>query len=161
MRAERSPACRQESEKEKRILKGIFFLYLLLLIRVIVFKYSFSQLAEISAGWEGRVIARGLRTANFTPLKTIKMYIRYWGRLNSFENLFGNVVCFVPYGFFMPLLQEKCRRWWVLALNALFLVCGIELFQLVTGFGAFDVDDIFLNCLGALFGYLLFRVVRK
>ena len=43
-----------------------------------------------------------------------------------------------------------------LFLNAFLFVCAIEVFQLVTNFGAFDVDDILLNCLGALCGYCLF-----
>ena len=40
-------------------------------------------------------------------------------------------------------------------------VLGIEIFQLVSGFGAFDVDDIILNCLGAVMGYLIYYVYEK
>ena len=43
-------------------------------------------------------------------------------------------------------------------INAFLLVCGIELFQLFTAFGAFDVDDILLNCVGAMIGYNIFAV---
>ena len=84
------------------------------------------------------------------------MYIRYWGKLNSFENLFGNVLAFVPLGFLLPFLQKESRRFWILFLDAFVLVCCIELFQLFTAFGAFDVDDILLNCVGALLGYAVF-----
>ncbi len=89
------------------------------------------------------------------------MYIRYWGRLNSFENLAGNVVCFMPFGFLLPFLQEESRHWWVLLINSFLLVCGIELFQLITAFGAFDVDDILLNCVGAMLGYGVFLACYK
>ena len=34
--------------------------------------------------------------------------------------------------------------------QAFFLVVGIEVFQLFSAFGAFDVDDILLNCFGAV-----------
>ena len=106
--------------------------------------------------WKKDVILEGLGTANFTLFKTIDMYIRYWGRLNSFENLFGNIFCFVPFGFLLPFLNKSCRKWPVLLLDSFLLVCGIEIFQLITNFGAFDVDDILLNCLGSLGGYCLF-----
>ena len=57
--------------------------------------------------------------------------------------------CFHP-------LQKESRRFWILFLDAFVLVCCIELFQLFTAFGAFDVDDILLNCAGALLGYAVF-----
>jgi len=43
-------------------------------------------------------------------------------------------------------------------INIFCVVCAIEIFQLVTAFGAFDVDDILLNCLGAMIGYALFGI---
>lgn len=146
------------SKKVRRRIWCVFFLYFLVLLKVIVFKYPFSQLSEITRTWERGVILEGLDTANFTLFKTIKMYIRYWGRLNSFENLAGNVVCFIPFGFLLPFLQRDSRHWWVLLINAFVLVCGIELFQLFTAFGAFDVDDILLNCLGAMLGHSIFGI---
>ncbi len=142
----------------KRALKGIFFIYLILLLRVIVFKYPPELLSEIRRSWGKDVILEGLATANFTLFHTITMYIRYWGQLNSFENLFGNVVCFVPFGFLLPFLHPDSRYAWVLLINAFLFVSAIEVFQLVTAFGAFDVDDILLNCFGALLGHMLFRL---
>lgn len=139
----------------------MFFLYFLVLLKVIVFKYPLEQLAQITQTWTREVILEGLDTANFTLFKTIKMYVRYWGRLNSFENLAGNVVCFMPFGFLLPFLQEESRHWWVLLINSFLMVCGIELFQLVTAFGAFDVDDILLNCVGAMLGFMVFRFCMR
>lgn len=150
----------EESAETKRILWAVFFCYFLILLKVIVFKYPYARLVEIASSWEKGVILEGLGTANFTLFKTIKMYIRYWGKLNSFENLVGNVVSFIPLGFLLPFLQEESRHFWVLFLNAFILVCAIEVFQLVTAFGAFDVDDILLNCIGAMTGYLMFAFFR-
>lgn len=141
-----------------KALKLLFFVYMLVLIKVIVFKYPLHELQEITRNWTRQEILEGMDSANFTLFKTIKMYIRYWGRLNSFENLFGNVLAFVPYGFLLPFLHEESRHWWVLLINAFVLVCSIEIFQLITAYGAFDVDDILLNCIGAMLGYLLFVI---
>ena len=137
----------------KRI-RLIFIIYLLVILRVIIFKYPFSQLMEIVRTWEKHVILEGLNTANFIPFKTIRMYIDYSYKLNSFENLVGNIVVFIPFGFLFPYVYRSGRNFLVMLFNALLLVLGIEIFQLFSAFGAFDVDDILLNCTGAVIGYL-------
>ena len=142
--------------KSKRI-KIVFYIYIAIFIKVIIFKYPWEDLKAIMDTWEKGVILEGLDTANFTLFKTIKMYINYSYKLNSFENLVGNVVVFVPFGFLLPYIQEKSRKLPVLVLNAFLFVLGIEVFQLFSAFGAFDVDDILLNCFGAVLGWILYR----
>ena len=56
--------------------KWIFFLYVLIIIRLIIFKYPYSVLRDIMAHWQKDVIWEGLDTANFTLFKTIRMYIK-------------------------------------------------------------------------------------
>lgn len=147
-----------------RKLRMIFFLYLLLVIRLIIFKYPYDQLKEIAGAWEKGVILEGLDTANFTLFKTIRMYIDYSYMLNSFENLVGNVVVFIPFGFLFPYVFKRGRNFFIMFLNAFLFVLGIEVFQLFSAFGAFDVDDILLNCAGAVIGYIgyiLFEKIRR
>lgn len=141
------------SMKKYRIWRVLLVLYLLLIIRMIIFKYPPEELKAIMAGWRAGVIWEGLGSANFTPFRTITMYIRYYDRLNSFENLFGNVMAFVPCGILYPLAFPGKRNFWLFLSAVLLFVSGIELFQLFSAFGAFDIDDILLNCLGATFGY--------
>ena len=148
----------------KEHVRLIFFLYLLVVIKVIIFKYPLEQLRAIAATWEKEVILEGLDTANFTLFKTIRMYIDYSYKLNSFENLVGNIVVFVPFGFLLPYVMKRGRNFFVMLLNAFVLVLGIEVFQLFSAFGAFDVDDILLNCLGAVLGYLgylIYEAIRR
>ncbi len=147
-----------------RKLRWIFVLYLLLVIRVIIFKYPYAQLKAIVDTWEKGVILEGLDTANFVPFKTIKMYIDYSYMLNSFENLVGNVVVFIPFGFLFPYIFRHGRNFLVMFFNGFLFVLGIEVFQLFSAFGAFDVDDILLNCLGTVIGYLgylVFEAIKK
>ena len=151
----------EEARKIRDTLKVVFFVYVSILIKLVIFKYPADQLRAITESWSRQVVLEGLDTANFTLFRTIRMYIRYWGRLNSFENLFGNFFLFYPLGFLLPFIQKESRHWWVLLINSFLLVCGIELFQLLTAFGEFDVDDILLNCLGAMLGYLGYRLVWK
>lgn len=138
-------------------IKLIFTVYLLVLVKVIIFKYPFEQLYAIAQTWRRDVILEGLGTANFIPFKTIKMYIKYADKLNSFENLAGNILAFVPFGFLLPLVRKKESNLADIFANAMILVVGIEVFQLFSAFGAFDVDDIILNCLGAVIGYFVYN----
>lgn len=148
--------------KKERILSVVFFLYLLFLIRMIVFKYPLEQMQQIVDTWQKDVILEGLNTANFIPFKTIKMYIRYYDMpgIRSFSNLFGNVLIFVPVGILLPLVHRASKNPWIMLLNALLLVVGIEVFQLFSAFGAFDVDDIILNCLGVLIGRCIYQLIK-
>lgn len=149
--------------KKSNYVKILFFVYILIVIKVIIFKYPYAELRAIADSWEKGVILEGLDTANFTLFKTIKMYIRYSHMLNSFENLAGNVVVFIPFGFLLPYIRENCRHFLILLLNAFLFVLGIEVFQLFSAFGAFDVDDILLNCFGAVLGwccYIKWEAIR-
>ncbi len=141
------------SMRKYRIWRILLVLYLLLIIRMIIFKYPPEELTAIMQGWRRDVIWEGLESANFTLFRTIRMYIRYYDRLNSFENLFGNVLIFVPCGILYPFAFPGKKNFWLFLSAVLLFVSGIELFQLFSAFGAFDVDDILLNCLGAAVGY--------
>lgn len=146
---------------QKRNWWELFFaIYILVVIKVIIFKYPVEELLAIAASWRRGVIFEGLGTANFTPFKTIKMYIDYAYKLNSVENLAGNVLVFVPFGFLFPFVAREGERFFVMLLNAFVFVMGIEVFQLFSAFGAFDVDDILLNCLGAALGFGVYRLMR-
>lgn len=149
------------AKKRKTGIRVLFFLYLLIVIKVIIFKYPWAHLKEIMDTWEKGVILEGLDTANFTVGKTIRMYIRYRDRLNSFENLVGNVVVFLPLGYLWPLVHSPARNGWLMMAETFLFVTGIEVFQLFSAFGAFDVDDILLNCLGAFLGYLGFALTCR
>ena len=137
--------------------QAVFFVYLLLAVRLLIFKYPVEVLAETAALWQKETVLEGLHTANFTLFKTIRMYIRYSDRLNSFENLAGNVAVFVPFGMLLPWMGRKYSGFFIMLCNAFLFTAGIELFQLLSGFGAFDVDDILLNCAGAALGWMAWQ----
>lgn len=125
------------------------------MVRLLIFKYPLELLAETAALWQKETVLEGLRTANFTLFKTIRMNIRYSDRLNSLENLAGNVAAFVPFGILLPWEGRRYAGFFRVMANAFVFTLGIELFQLLSGFGAFDVDDILLNCAGAALGWIL------
>jgi len=99
---------------------------------------------------------------NYIPLKTIGSYILNPSAYNDFiiyENLFGNVLIFLPIGFAMPLLWKHWQRFYRIFLFGLLAPVAIEIIQLFTGRSA-DIDDVILNCLGVLVGYLSFQILN-
>ncbi|MBR1898752.1 MAG: VanZ family protein [Oscillospiraceae bacterium] len=71
----------------------------------------------------------------------------------AFGNLFGNVLFFIPIGLFVPHYFPDCRRPFYFFATVLALDFTIELTQLLTLTGSFDIDDVILNTAGALLGY--------
>ena len=63
-----------------------------------------------------------------------------------------NAVMFAPFGFLLPVLWCKCRKWKVTVLAGFLLSLTIEVLQMFC-FRATDVDDLLMNTLGAGFGY--------
>lgn len=130
----------------KKYIRVLFILYLLVLLRVIVFKESSGN------------------GVNFELFRTIKLYVRQWNHkgMNSdiFGNLIGNVLAFIPLGYMLPRLFKIFENVFVCMAAALLFILGIELFQLFSALGIFDVDDILLNGLGVLIGYLGFALVK-
>jgi glycopeptide antibiotics resistance protein len=98
---------------------------------------------------------------NLEPFAEIKRYtscIEELGYVNVILNLIGNVVCFMPLGFVLPILTH--RRWGVIRITAISCLASVvvEVMQLVTKLGSCDVDDIIMNTLGGLLGYILFLI---
>ena len=103
---------------------------------------------------------------NLTLFATIDRYIHVLRnmedsglRREAVVNLGGNVIMFLPLGFFVSFLWERLRRFSLFLPAVLAVILGIELTQLLTALGCFDVDDIFLNVIGAYMGYLFFRIL--
>lgn len=99
---------------------------------------------------------------NLVPLRRSWQLLRYYVRNDLWAavwvNFPGNIVMFMPVGFFAGLLSDK-PRWWKGTLLTAGLSLFIELFQLFVSRGT-DIDDLILNTLGGLLGYWAFRAVR-
>lgn len=76
-------------------------------------------------------------------------------------NLAGNVIMFVPLGFFMPVCFPKLQKLWKTALVVLGIMTVVEVMQMLTLRGTCDIDDLILNIPGACIGYWIFHLYRK
>ena len=78
--------------------------------------------------------------------------------MSLFLNLGGNIIGFLPFSFFLPVISRMFRKGWLVTLLGCLMSSCVELVQMVTRTGCCDVDDVILNTLGAAIGYLLFLI---
>lgn len=130
--------------------KVCFILYIGFIIYFLIF-----------SDWYGRTTT-GMEEYHYN-LELFKEIKRFWeyrsqvGLFAMFTNLFGNVLIFVPFGFFMP-MASKYRSFFSTLFWSFSLSLAVESFQLITKVGSFDVDDILLNTIGGVAGYVTFIV---
>lgn len=109
-----------------------------------------------------------LKNISLRPFRTIDNYmyiVLYRPDSDYFThcliNLIGNVVMFIPAGWLLPRIFRRFHKFWRFLLSCILIILTIEVIQLFTLLGIFDVDDIILNLLGMLIGYLLWRFVKR
>lgn len=101
---------------------------------------------------------------NLIPFREIKRFLMYSqiiGMKSVLINLVGNVLCFSPLGFYLPFRNWRFRRSWIVFLTGFFVSLFIEVVQLLSRSGSFDVDDMILNTLGCMIGYVLYLCTCK
>lgn len=103
-------------------------------------------------------IARAEYMYNLKPFHTIHQYLQ----INNFNsniwmvNLAGNIGVFVPFGVLIPLVfGGRYFRLLGTFLSGLFI---LEILQLLTKRGSFDIDDFILNTIGVTIGYGIYRM---
>lgn len=150
------PKC-SRARRVKRIRKTglcLFVLYLCVLTYFLFFADWYDHVP--GAHWEYHY--------NFIPFREITRFLKYGcylSPLSTFLNLVGNVIGFLPFGFCLPVISRKNRKMKrVVFAGAVSSAC-IEFVQLVTKTGVCDVDDVILNTLGTLIGYLLFLLADE
>lgn len=123
-----------------------------------------------SSGWiDGLNYEQQLRqNINLQPFLTIGNYWKVICKrtndaalMHSVINLCGNIFLFIPIGVFLPRIYYKLQnffRFFCVCFGVMFLV---EVLQLFTLLGSFDVDDIILNLLGMTLGFICYHISRK
>lgn len=123
----------------KELASLIFIVYVMCLFYVVTFQ---------DVSWS---------TSNFTIFKEIFRY--EFGSKMFFRNVVGNMIMFIPYGFFISYFLKFKKAYPVLAMTFL-TSFTIEITQLLIG-RVFDIDDIILNLLGGLVGYTIYYLGVK
>lgn len=101
---------------------------------------------------------------NLTLFREIKraVYCLKTGNVQYFFlNVMMNIAAFAPFGFFLPIISPKNRKFLNIFLLSMELTLSIEVLQLVFKVGIFDVDDLVMNTLGGVLGYAAYYICRK
>ena len=108
------------------------------------------------------IIASRIHEINLIPFRVIANTYReaFVNGVRSyfFINFLGNIMMFVPFGFFVPLLWNQSNRKVVLSgcLTSVFIeICQLFLYR------STDIDDVILNTTGVILGLLAFHLLRR
>ncbi len=144
--------------KTKPLLVAIVLaVYLAVLLRLFVFKDFSLNIFSLNY----RYPMRWNVDHNYIPLTTILPFLAgYPTWSDALRNVLGNIIPFMPIGLLLPLVYRPISWKSVLGF-AVLLSLGIEILELVLRAGIFDVDDILLNALGVMLGYVVFRAFAK
>lgn len=121
-------------------------------------------MAAITLSPEPGWLLSGLRWGEWSPYFDVgwlahRVNLVPFSMRDSLFNIVGNVVMFLPFGFFAALLWRGFSWKRALALG-MGITVSIECWQILVG-RYFDIDDIILNTLGVFCGYLLWRTLRR
>ena len=139
----------RQVKRTRTVGKILFVLYIFFLLYFLIF-----------SDWYGRSGIGEEYRCNLVLFKEIRRFVEYretLGFFAVFTNLFGNILIFVPYGFFIS-VASRMRGFLMTLFYSFGLSLGVEVFQLLTRVGSFDVDDLLLNTIGGILGYVLFLI---
>ena len=119
----------------KELIALSFIIYILCLFQVVTF--------QDNVNWS---------TNNFIPFKEIFRY--NMGSRLFFKNVIGNMLMFMPYGLFIS-FYLKNNKPTLTSILTLIASVSIEVVQMVIG-RVFDIDDIILNLIGGILGFLVY-----
>lgn len=123
----------------KEIIAYFFIVYILCLFYVVTFQ---------DVSWA---------SSNFTPFKEIFRY--HFGSKLFYKNVLGNMIMFIPYGFFVSYFL-KLNKIYSVGILTFITSITIEITQLLIG-RVFDVDDILLNLIGGVIGFGIYHLVHN
>ena len=139
------------NKKKRSLLKWVCFLAYLLFLSYLLFysvrfgrteheeyRYNLTMFQEIM-----RYYNLGIRTGNWN------LFVM---------NVFGNICVFMPIGMFLPSLFSRCKNLLLTTVLSLEISLCVEVIQLLTKVGSFDVDDLLLNTLGGICGYIIYSI---
>lgn len=126
----------------------LFLIYLICLSYFLFFAEGFGR-------------GRNEYSYNLVLFHEIKRFLFHYEQLGwkiVVLNLAGNVVAFMPFGFFVPRILSRKVNFFKIFIMSFGFSLGVELIQLVTKLGSFDVDDILLNTIGGVLGYFVYKL---
>lgn len=136
------------------IKKHKFVILVLLVMYLVVFCYFANR----------RLFAYtyAIERINLVPFATLVDYVEQWqiGHVNKRSivvNIVGNIVLLLPLGALLPPLWNRKVSLKSLILIGIVASLLIEISQFAFNRGVCDIDDVILNVLGVILGYIILK----
>jgi glycopeptide antibiotics resistance protein len=152
--------CIGKEDKMKRVFRVVFSISFLFYLFALVYLLFLGTRGNF---WVDLSLIDYIKSSsNFVPFKTISTYIKaiFEGSMNMdipIKNLIGNFIMFLPMGIFLSYFIKRINKVSVFSISMIILLFVIEVIQLVTRRGSFDIDDFILNMFGALIGFGIWK----
>ncbi|MGA5743506.1 VanZ family protein [Bacillus bombysepticus] len=134
--------------KAKRTISILHFLWVYVFLFYLSLVYRVTQIATV---WD---ISR-----YETWIRVSQINLTLFDTAGSTTYLL-NIVLFMPLGFLLPTIWSQFRKMKNTVCAGFFFSLAIELNQLLNN-RITDIDDVFTNTLGAIVGYVIYRVLFK
>lgn len=142
-----------KNKKIKIFFIVVFVCYIVVLFMFVVLKVNYEALC-ITKECIKMNRRSGFWNYNMIPFKTLKTYFNSNSSL-GIENIVGNIVPFIPMGFILGFILNK-HKFRNIFLISLIIVTIFESIQFIACVGYFDIDDIILNVISSMVGYLIY-----
>jgi len=122
---------------------NIYTIWILYLLFFASFRYSPTVLFEI-------------KTVPFETIDEYSTQVIKYDKIAVIKNLLGNIILFMPYGFLGILFSRLNQFKWLF--TTFFIIINIiEFSQYYFKRGYADVDDVILNTLGTVVGFVIYK----
>ncbi|MFW2488604.1 VanZ family protein [Clostridium chromiireducens] len=71
----------------------------------------------------------------------------------------GNLLAFVPFGILIPMIFST--KYYKFIFIFLISILSLEILQMITYLGSFDIEDIIVNSIGATIGFFSYKIGNK
>ncbi|MBP3325970.1 MAG: VanZ family protein [Coprococcus sp.] len=142
-----------KKEKFRTVCFVLFIIYIVTIVYFLIFSDMFGRTPNYE------------RNVNLIPFTEIRRFITYRGaaisNISFMFNIVGNVVAFMPFGMLIRWARNKRTNAWIALLYSFSFTLLIETIQYISMLGVFDVDDIIMNTVGGMLGYLIYYITAR
>lgn len=144
-------------KKKSLIINTLFIIYIALMLWLL---FGQRMGRELNDSYSEVLLSN----INLIPFATVKLFLNaIQGSLSDYTvkhsliNLIGNVVMFIPLGYFIPSVSKKHSSFRKCISLCALIILIVEIVQLFTLLGSCDIDDFILNIAGIIIGYGIYK----
>lgn len=149
-------SCVTKKDSSKKILVSLFIIYITAVVSITIFPIIIDP----------ELMPMNDRSIVLVPFSTILNLLKNATLSTIFLQIIGNIVMTIPYGVFIPFMVKK-KKWYNYLVYTLIFPFAIELTQLIicvstnSFYRTVDIDDIILNSIGIIIGYVIYKILPK